>query len=168
LQRESQPHIEKNIFVRLFSKFVPMQKTLEGEKFIVKKNGRRFATPLLLALVAIEATDVVFAVDSIPAIFAVTADPFIVYTSNIFAILGLRSLYFLLGGIIDKFLYLKVGLAFVLGFVGVKMLIVDFYKIPIAVSLAAIVTILGGSIVASLAASRRSAGAPPPVRDNNN
>jgi tellurite resistance protein TerC len=101
-------------------------------------------------LVAVEATDLVFAVDSIPAIFAVTSDPFIVYTSNIFAILGLRSLYFLLAGVITQFHYLKVGLALVLTFVGVKMLIVDLYKIPIGLSLTVVATLIGGAIAASL------------------
>jgi tellurite resistance protein TerC len=117
---------------------------------MVVENGRRYGTPLLLALVAAEVTDLIFAIDSIPAVFAVTTDPFIVFTSNIFAILGLRSLYFLLAGVITKFVYLKVGLSFVLIFVGVKMLIMDLYKIPIAVSLAAIAGILALSIGASL------------------
>ena len=109
----------------------------------------------------IETTDVIFAVDSIPAIFAITLDPFIVYTSNIFAILGLRALYFLLAGILDMFRYLKVGLSFVLGFVGVKMMIVDFYKIPIAVSLAVVAGILVISIVASLVKTKLSGAAIP-------
>ena len=114
------------------------------------ETGRRLATPLLLALVAVEVTDLVFAVDSIPAIFAVTRDPFIVFTSNVFAILGLRSLYFLLAGVIGKFDYLKVGLSLVLVFVGAKMLLVDVYKIPIGVSLGVIAAILGGAVAASL------------------
>jgi tellurite resistance protein TerC len=115
------------------------------------KDGRRFATPLLLVLIAIEATDVVFAVDSIPAIFAITTDPFIVYTSNIFAILGLRAMYFLLAGIIDKFHFLKFGLALVLLFVGIKMVITDWYKVPIGASLAVIAGILTLSVIASIA-----------------
>jgi tellurite resistance protein TerC len=123
---------------------------ISGDRFTVVRNGKRFATPLLLALVAVEVTDLVFAVDSIPAIFAITKDPFIVFTSNIFAILGLRSLYFLLADIIKRFAYLKVGLSVVLIFVGVKMLIMDFYKVPIAASLAIISGILGLSIVVSL------------------
>lgn len=114
----------------------------------------RFATPFVLALIAIETTDIVFAVDSIPAIFAVTEDPFIVYTSNIFAILGMRAMYFLLAGIIPKFHLLKAGLALVLMFVGAKMAIADFVKIPIAVSLGVIAVILGGSVAASLLSSR--------------
>jgi len=107
-------------------------------------------SPLLLALVAVEVTDLIFAVDSVPAIFAITWDPFIVFTSNIFAILGLRSLYFLLAGVITKFAYLKVGLAVVLVFVGAKMLLVDVYKVPIAASLGVIAAILGASVVFSL------------------
>jgi tellurite resistance protein TerC len=121
----------------------------------VVKNGRRYATPLLAVLVAIEATDLIFAVDSIPAIFAVTRDPFIVYTSNIFAILGLRAMYFLLAGVMDRFRYLKPGLAAVLVFVGVKMMIVEIYKIPIAVSLGVVAAILTVSIVASLIVTGR-------------
>ncbi len=114
------------------------------------KDGRRFATPLLLVLIAIEATDVVFAVDSIPAIFAITTDPFIVYTSNIFAILGLRAMYFLLAGVIDKFHFLKYGLACVLLFVGVKMVIAEWVKVPILVSLGAIAALLTLSVIASV------------------
>jgi tellurite resistance protein TerC len=129
--------------------------TFKGESFIVSENGRRYGTPLLLALIAIEITDVVFAVDSIPAVFAVTSDPFIVFTSNIFAILGLRSLYFLLSGVIHRFVYLKVGLAAVLVFVGAKMLLVDYVKVPILVSLGVICSALLLSIVLSL---RRSMG----------
>jgi tellurite resistance protein TerC len=116
----------------------------------VVEAGRRHATPLLLALVAVEVTDVVFAVDSIPAIFAVTRDPFIVFTSNIFAILGLRSMYFLLAGVIERFVYLKLGLSVVLVFVGAKMMLVDVYKLPIAASLAIIAGVLGLSVAASL------------------
>ncbi len=116
--------------------------------------NRRYATPLLLALVVVEVSDVIFAVDSIPAIFAITTDPFIVFTSNIFAILGLRSLYFLLAGIITKFSYLKIGLSFVLIFVGAKMLLVDVYKVPIMASLGVIAGILTLSVVASLVKAR--------------
>ncbi len=150
LQRNEQMNPERNPIVRLFRKLVPMTNELAGDKFTVVRNGKRFATPLLLALVAVEVTDLIFAVDSIPAIFAITNDPFIVFTSNIFAILGLRSLYFLLAGIINKFAYLKVGLSLVLIFVGAKMLLMDLYKVPIAASLAIIVGILGASIAASL------------------
>ena len=150
LQRNEEMHPENNPLVRWFQKIVPMTPEFHGDKFMVVKNGRRYGTPLLLALVAVEVTDLIFAVDSIPAIFAITSDPFIVFTSNIFAILGLRSLYFLLAGIITKFVYLKVGLSFVLVFVGAKMLLMDVYKVPIGVSLAVIAGILGLSIVISL------------------
>jgi tellurite resistance protein TerC len=112
--------------------------------------GRHYATPLLLVLVCVEATDLVFAVDSIPAIFAVTRDPFIVYTSNIFAILGLRALYFVLAGVMGRFHYLRVGLALVLAFVGAKMMLTDLYKIPIMASLAVVAALLAGSVVTSL------------------
>ena len=142
-------HPERNPLFRLFRRLVPSVPEYHGARFTVVKAGRRYATPLLLVLVCIEATDVVFAVDSIPAIFAVTRDPFIVYTSNIFAILGLRAMFFLLAGVVHHFHYLKVGLAVVLGFVGVKMLLVDLYKIPILTSLGVIATVLAMSVVAS-------------------
>jgi tellurite resistance protein TerC len=150
LQRDHEVHPERNPVVRAFQKLFPVTHEPSGGRFFVVRDGRRYATPLLLALVAVEVTDLIFAVDSIPAIFAVTSDPFIVFTSNIFAILGLRSLYFLLAGIITRFAYLKVGLSFVLIFVGAKMLLMDVYKIPIAASLAVIAGILGVSIAASL------------------
>jgi tellurite resistance protein TerC len=150
LQRNEELHPEKNPLVRWFQKLLPVTPELHGGKFTILENGRRYATPLLLALVAVEVTDVIFAVDSIPAIFAITADPFIVFTSNIFAILGLRSMYFFLAGVITKFTYLKVGLSFVLIFVGTKMLLMDLYKVPIGVSLGVIAGILGLSVVASL------------------
>ena len=130
-----------------------------GSRFTVRRDGRTFVTPLLLVLVLIEITDLVFAVDSIPAIFAVTSDPFIVYTSNIFAILGLRAMFFLLAGAMDRFAYLKVGLSFVLMFVGTKMLIVDLYKIPIGLSLAVIAAILGVAVLASWLRERTDAAA---------
>ena len=150
LQRDTAMRPDQNPVVRWFQKVMPVTADLDGEKFTVRRAGRLFATPLLIALVAVEVTDLIFAVDSIPAIFAVTRDPFIVFTSNIFAILGLRSMYFLLADIIDRFVYLKVGLSFVLIFVGAKMLLADVYKLPIAWSLLMIVAILGVSIVASL------------------
>lgn len=150
LQRNQEIHPEKNPIVRWIQRVFPMTPELHGDKFLIMKNGRRYGTPLLLALVAVEVTDVIFAVDSIPAIFAITSDPFIVFTSNIFAILGLRSLYFLLAGIITKFAYLKVGLSFVLIFVGAKMLLMDVYKVPIPASLGIIAGILGLSIIVSL------------------
>jgi tellurite resistance protein TerC len=150
VERNSEVHPEKNPVLRLFRRVVPAVDDYRGPHFLVRESGRWFATPLLMVLVVIEATDIVFAVDSIPAIFAVTEDPFIVYTSNIFAILGLRALYFALAAIMGRFHYLKVGLGLVLSFVGIKMVIVDFYKIPILVSLAVVVTLLGGSVLASL------------------
>jgi tellurite resistance protein TerC len=150
VQRNQEVHPERNVVVRAFRKIFPVTHELAGDKFTIVRDGRRFATPLLLALVAVEVTDLIFAVDSIPAIFAITSDPFIVFTSNIFAILGLRSLYFLLAGVITKFAYLKVGLSFVLIFVGAKMLLMDVYKVPIAASLGIIATILGLSVVVSL------------------
>jgi len=141
---------EKNPAVLLLRRFMPITNEFHGQRFFVRIDQRLWATPLFVVLVVIETTDVIFAVDSIPAIFAITMDPFIVYTSNIFAILGLRALYFLLAGIMDMFRYLKVGLSFVLCFVGVKMMLVDFYKIPIGVSLGVVGGILAISILASL------------------
>ncbi|NOT53477.1 MAG: TerC family protein [Deltaproteobacteria bacterium] len=149
-QQEKEMHPEQNPLVRLFKRLVPTVPDYHGTSFILRQNGRWYATPLLIVLLVIEGTDMVFAVDSIPAIFAVTNDPFIVYTSNIFAILGLRSLYFLLAGVLGMFHYLKVGLALVLAFVGVKMLLLEVYKIPIEISLLVIIALLGGAIVASL------------------
>lgn len=150
IKGDEEIHPERNIVYRAFRRVVPMVHGYHGQKFFVIENGRRLATPLLLVLVVVETTDVVFAVDSIPAIFAITTDPFIVYTSNIFAILGLRNLYFVVAGFMEKFHYLKVGLAFVLLFVGAKMLLADFYKIPIAGSLAVVAGLLAISVVISI------------------
>ena len=147
---DAEPHPEKNPLYKLARRLMPATPEYHGKQFTVVKDGRRYATPLLLVLVAIEATDVVFAVDSIPAIFAISTDPFIVYTSNIFAILGLRAMYFLLAGVIDKFHFLKYGLAIVLLFVGVKMIVAEWYKIPILVSLGVIGLVLLASVVASM------------------
>ena len=149
LQREAELHPERNPIFRLFARFLPSVREYHGGRFTVRVGGRWHATPLLLVLVCVEATDVIFAIDSIPAIFAVTSDPFIVYTSNVFAILGLRSMFFLLAGVIERFRYLKPALACVLAFVGTKMLLVDVHKIPIGVSLGAIAAILGAGILAS-------------------
>ena len=149
-QKEGDVHPERNVVVRLVARLFPVSKEFHGSHFAVKTAGRWMLTPLFLALVSVEVTDLVFAVDSIPAIFAVTRDPFIVFTSNIFAILGLRSLYFLLAGTLSRLRYLSVGLASVLMFVGVKMMIVDLYKIPIVVSLIVVALLLGGSAVASV------------------
>lgn len=140
---------EKNVFVRLVRKIIPVTNTYEGDKFFVRNNGTLWATPLFLVVIVIEATDLIFAVDSIPAILAVSEDPFIVYTSNAFAILGLRSLYFAVAGIEKYFKYLKYGLATILVFVGTKMAIADFVKIPVHLSLIIIASILGISILAS-------------------
>ena len=145
---------EEGFLLRLVRRLLPTSRTLDGERFTTRVDGKWMATPLLLALVLIEITDVVFALDSIPAVFAVTRDPFIVFTSNVFAILGLRSLYFMLAGLVDRFVYLKVGLSFVLLFVGAKMLLVEVVKLPSAVSLAIIALGLGGSIGASLLTTR--------------
>jgi tellurite resistance protein TerC len=141
---------DKNPLIRVFKKFIPVTPHLQGDNFFVKLNGKRFATPLFLVLILIETTDLIFAVDSIPAILAITQDQFIVYTSNVFAILGLRSLYFALAGIVDRFWLLSFGLAIVLVFVGIKMLLIDLYKIPIEWSLIFIAFIITTSIVLSL------------------
>jgi tellurite resistance protein TerC len=146
----AQSNPESSSAMRLLRRVVPSTPTFDGGRFFTRVNGRALATPLFMALLLIELSDVVFALDSIPAIFAITRDPFIVFTSNIFAILGLRSLFFLLAGMMDKFHYLKVGLSSVLVFVGVKMAFVDLVKINPAVSLAVIATLLTTSIVASL------------------
>jgi tellurite resistance protein TerC len=148
--RESEIHPERNLALRLFRRILRCVPDYRGSRFSVKEAGRRYATPLLMVLVAIEATDIVFAVDSIPAIFAITTDPFIVFTSNIFAILGLRALYFLLAGMIGKFRYLKVGLGLVLAFVGIKMLLGGWIHVPIGLSLGVIACLLGLSIAFSL------------------
>ena len=150
LQRDEEVHPERNPVFRLFKRMVRSVPEYHGGRFFLSRNGKRYATPLLLVLVSIEVTDVIFALDSIPAIFAVTSDPFIVYTSNIFAILGLRSLYFLLAGVMHKFEYLKIGLALVLAFVGAKMVLADIYKIPIAVSLGVVAALIAGSVILSL------------------
>jgi tellurite resistance protein TerC len=143
---------EDNPVIKLLRRLMPLSPNFEGQRFFVKQNRGWAATPLFVVLLVVESTDLIFAVDSVPAIFAVSRDPFIVYTSNIFAILGLRSLYFLLAGVIDLFVYLRYGLGVVLGFVGIKMLLVDIYKIPIGISLAVVAGILTLSIVASLCA----------------
>jgi len=150
VQRHAEVHPERNPIFRLFRRYVPSVERYRGGHFTVVEAGKRRATPLLLVLVAIEATDIVFAVDSVPAIFAVPTDPFIVYTSNIFAILGLRALYFALARMMGKFHYLKVGLSLVLTFVGAKMILASIYEIPIVVSLGVIVTVLASAIAASL------------------
>jgi tellurite resistance protein TerC len=149
------PSLESNRLVRLARRVFPVTAGYEGQRFFVVRDGVRMMTPLFLVLLLVESTDLVFAVDSIPAIFAVTDDPFIVFTSNIFAILGLRALYFVLAGYLSDLKYLKPGLAAVLVFVGAKMLLIDVYKIPALVSLAVIVAILAVAFGASGLARRR-------------
>ena len=151
LKREEEIHPERNPIVRWFKKLMPVTSDYREDKFFVRENGIRMATPLFVVLLLVEFTDLIFAVDSIPAIFAVTRDPFIVYTSNVFAILGLRSLYFALAGIMNKFHYLKIGLGVVLAFVGIKMLLShSAYKIDTLFSLAVVIVIIAASIIISL------------------
>lgn len=151
---EHKPDLEKNPVLRWMRGHLKITVGFEGERFFTVRNGVRYATPLFLVLVLVEASDVVFALDSIPAIFAVTEDPFIVFTSNIFAILGLRALYFLLADVADRFHLLKYGLALVLMFVGTKMLIVDWFKIPVTVALGVVATIIATAMILSIAVSR--------------
>lgn len=141
---------EKNILVRALRRLMPVTSDYRGERFFVREKGKLAATPLFVVLLIVETTDLLFAFDSIPAIFAVTQDAFIVYTSNVFAILGLRSLYFLLASVMDKFRFLKLGLSLILVFIGVKMLVMDIYHIPISLSLSVIATVLTISVLASL------------------
>src|SRR5690606_20814912 len=154
LGRGKEPHPEHSYVFRIFRQVVPMTERYDGQHFFTLVNGKRMATPLLAALVSVEAMDVVFALDSIPAIFAVTTDPFIVFTSNIFAILGLRSLFFLLANALDRFTYLDVGLAVILIYVGLKMLASDVFPIPSLISLGVVVIILGVTIAVSLLLTR--------------
>ncbi|MBK8382082.1 MAG: TerC family protein [Ignavibacteria bacterium] len=149
-QKDHKIEPDKNPLVKLSKKLIPVTDQYNKEKFFVVKEGKRFATPLFLVLLLVETTDLIFAVDSIPAIFAISKDPFIVFTSNAFAILGLRSLYFALAGVIHKFYYLKAGLSVILVFVGIKMLLIDIYKIPIGISLGFIALVVIISIYASV------------------
>jgi tellurite resistance protein TerC len=155
--KEMELHPERNPLLRLVRRVVPVTNEYERDRFIVRRAGQVLVTPLLLVLLVVETTDLIFAVDSIPAIFAVTRDPFIVYTSNVFAILGLRSLYFVFANVMDKFYYLKLGLAVVLSYVGVKMILTDIYHIPTALSLAVIAVVLAVAVVASIVRARRLA-----------
>ncbi|MGQ9632703.1 MAG: TerC family protein [Bryobacteraceae bacterium] len=153
---------EKNPLIRIFRKLVPVTNGLEGQRFFVRQGRKLYATPLMVVLVFVEATDIVFAIDSVPAIFALTREPLIVYTSNVFAILGLRAMYFLLAGAVEKFHLLKYGLALVLIFVGLKMVWLNHAfggKFPISISLAVISVVVGISIALSLAIPKRSAAA---------
>lgn len=155
MKKGSDVQPEKNIFFRFLKSVIPSVPDFHEEKFFIKQNGKLLATPLFFVLIAVELTDVVFAVDSIPAIFAVTRDPFIVFSSNIFAVLGLRALYFVLIGAIAELRYLNIGLAIVLGFIGLKMLVADFYDISVGVSLLVVLAVLATSVIASLIADRR-------------
>jgi tellurite resistance protein TerC len=152
--------LNNNALLNWFKKHLAVSDHLEGEKFFVVKNGIKLMTPLLLALIMVEISDIIFAVDSIPAIFAITSDPFIVLTSNIFAILGLRAMYFLLADIADRFAYIKYGLALVLVFIGIKMMLIDVYKIPIGVSLGVVAALIGGSVLVSWLKTKPSTPAP--------
>jgi len=149
-------HPEQNFLVRYFSKHLRLTKEYRGERFFSRENGQLFATPLFLVLLIVEITDVTFAVDSIPAVFGITRDTFIVYTSNVFAILGLRALYFLLAGVLDKLDYLKVGLALVLVFVGAKMIVEPWLHISVGVSLAIVLGMLMVAVLASLLRKKKS------------
>jgi len=154
---DDEPHPEKNPVLRLFRRFVRLTPEYVGTHFFVRQNGVLYATPLLMVLVVIEATDVVFAVDSITAVFVVTSDVFIVYTSNIFAVLGLRALCFLIASVMRRLTYLRPALALVLAFVGAKMLLADRFRIPNWISLAIIGGLIGGAALISLVASRKNA-----------
>jgi tellurite resistance protein TerC len=151
LEQEHEVDLEANRVVRLARRFLPLTEGYRGSHFMVVQNDRRYFTPLFLVLLVVESSDLIFAVDSIPAIFAVTKDPFLVYSSNVFAILGLRSLYFVLAGVIDRFHLLRLGLSIILVFVGIKMLIADLYHVPIGISLGVIALVLLTSVLLSLA-----------------
>src|SRR6266436_880856 len=156
-ERESEVHPEHNPLLKLVRRVIPVTEGFERDRFIIRRAGKVLVTPLLLVLLVIETTDLIFALDSIPAIFAVTQDPFLVYTSNVFAILGLRSLYFVFANAMGKFHYLKLELAVVLSFVGAKLILADIYHISTALSLAVIAVILATAIVASVVRARRLA-----------
>jgi tellurite resistance protein TerC len=145
-----EPDMEKNPILRWITGHLPLTRHYHGESFIVREDGIKKYTPLFVVMIMVAFTDVIFAVDSIPAIFAITTDPFIVLTSNVFAVLGLRALYFLLAGMAEKFHLLAYGLALVLIFIGVKMLIVDFYKIPVGISLSVVAALIAAAMVFSL------------------
>lgn len=150
LEKEKEIHPEKNPVLKYFRKIMPVTKEFVGHDFFTKKGTRWAATPLFVVLLVIESTDIVFAVDSIPAVLAISHDPFIVYTSNVFAILGLRALYFAIAGVMRLFHYLNYGLAFILIFVGIKMILADFYKLPVSAALGVIAGVLAISVIASL------------------
>src|SRR6266516_109261 len=154
--KERDVRYEKNLLFKFANRHLRVTKSYEGERFLIKEDGRRFVTPLFLVLLIVEITDATFAIDSIPAIFGITRDAFIVYTSNVFAILGLRALYFLLAGVLDKLDYLKVGLALVLVFVGAKMILEPWLHISVGVSLAIVLGMLTVAVLASLARKNKS------------
>jgi tellurite resistance protein TerC len=155
LQKDKKIHPERNLILRLFRRWVPVTEDYVGDRFFIKRAKQYLATPLFIVLLVIETTDVIFAVDSIPAIFAVTLNPFIVYTSNVFAILGLRALYFAVAGMIGQFHHLHYGLSAVLVFVGIKMLLADIYKIPVSIALSGVAGILVVSVIASVFEKRK-------------
>jgi tellurite resistance protein TerC len=157
LAREAESHPENNFLVRYVSKHIRLTRDYREDRFFVRENGKRFATPLFLVLLVVEITDVTFAVDSIPAIFGITRDPFIVFTSNVFAILGLRALYFLLAGVLDKFAYLKIALALVLIFIGGKMIVEPWLHISVGVSLGVVMGMLAIAVIASLLSKPKNA-----------
>jgi TerC family integral membrane protein len=160
-QKEERVDLERNPVVRLARRFIPLSPSYDGTRFFTRTAiGKLLATPLLLVLLVVEWSDLVFAIDSIPAIFAVTRDPFLVYSSNVFAILGLRALYFVLAGMLDKFVYLKPGISFILVFVGLKMVLSGWFHVPILLSLGVIVTTLTLAVVLSLRHSAREAQTP--------
>ncbi|MDD4861705.1 MAG: TerC family protein [Smithellaceae bacterium] len=163
LNKQTEVHPDKNIAIKLLRYIMPVTKKFSGAKFFIVKRGVRYATPMLAVLLALETTDILFAIDSIPAVLAISKDPFIVYTSNVFAILGLRSLFFAISGLMRLFHLLHYGLAGILTFVGVKMLIEDFFHVPVAASLIVIASILLASIVSSVIWPEKEEGEVPPV-----
>ncbi|MDD4240488.1 MAG: TerC family protein [Smithellaceae bacterium] len=161
LNKQTEVHPEKNVAIKLLRFFIPVTRRFSGAKFFVVRRGVRYATPMLAVLLALETTDILFAIDSIPAVLAISKDPFIVYTSNVFAILGLRSLFFAISGLMKLFHLLHYGLAAILTFVGVKMLIEDFYHVPVGVSLLVIASMLAVSIVSSVIWPEKEGDVPP-------
>jgi len=155
IKRDEDPDLEQNRLLKLVRRFLPMTRSYDGRRFFVRRDGARCATPLLLTLILIEASDLVFALDSIPAIFGVTRDPFLIYTSNAFAVLGLRALYFAVAGMVRRFDYLDVGLSLVLILIGLKMIAEGFIEIPIWLMLSSVVGLIGGAVLLSLAKERR-------------
>ena len=161
LEKDKEIHPEKNPVLKLFRRFMPVLSRYKEGKFFLRRNQRYYATPLFIVLLVVETTDVMFALDSIPAVIAITTDPFIVYTSNVFAILGLRAIFFALAGIMRLFHYLHYGLSFILVFVGVKMLVSKFYEIPVEIALGVILAVLTTSVVASMVKPQKTEGISP-------